>query len=174
MRKSKKPLRIVLFLLLTVFIAGLVVPHHKHMPVKGATVADYNPESFWHYPWGKSITHKGVDIFANQGTEVQSATPGIVVFEGRIGMGGEVVLVLGPKWRLHYYAHLDHRSVQLFSLVSTGKKIGAVGNTGNAAGKPPHLHYSIFSLVPLPWRIDDAPQGWRKMFYLNPIDYFRD
>lgn len=173
MKRLKRVLKRTFFLLLAVFVAGLLMPHGKHMPVKGATAADYNPQSFWYYPWGKSVTHKGVDIFAKTGTDVQSATPGIVVFSGRIGMGGEVVLVLGPKWRLHYYAHLQYRSVHIFSLVTTGKKVGAVGSSGNAAGKAPHLHYSIFSFIPLPWRIDDAPQGWRKMFYLNPIDYIK-
>ena len=174
MKRMKRFLKRLLLAMLVIFFAGLFIPHGKHMPVKGATAADYHPESFWYYPWGKSVTHKGVDIFAQKGTDVQSTTPGIVVFSGTIAMGGEVVLVLGPKWRLHYYAHLEYRSVQLFSLVQAGKKIGAVGSTGNAAGKPPHLHYSIFSLVPLPWRIDNAPQGWRKMFYLNPIDYLSD
>ena len=46
-----------------------------------------------------------------------------------------------------------------------------MGTSGNAAGKPPHLHYSIVTLVPYVFRIDAAPQGWMKMFYLNPIDY---
>jgi len=49
--------------------------------------------------------------------------------------------------------------------------IGTVGATGNAKGKSPHLHYSMTTIVPYPWRIDFAKQGWKKMFYLNPIDY---
>lgn len=142
------------------------------MPIKGATAADYHPDSFWFYPWGRSVTHKGVDVFAREGTEVHSTTPGIVLYQGKIAMGGNVVLILGPKWRLHYYAHLQSSNVGRFSLVGKGHPIGTVGSTGNAAGKPPHLHYSIMSLVPLPWHIDDAPQGWRKMFYLNPIEFF--
>ena len=174
MKKAKHTVKRLFLALCVLFVAGLLIPHGKHMPVKGATAADYHPESFSYYPWGKSVTHKGVDIFAQEGTDVQSTTPGIVVFSGNIAVGGEVVSVVGPKWRLHYYAHLNYRSVALFSLAQTGKKIGAVGRTGNAAGKPPHLHYSIFSLVPLPWRIDNAPQGWRKMFYLDPIDYLSD
>jgi murein DD-endopeptidase MepM/ murein hydrolase activator NlpD len=54
-----------------------------------------------------------------------------------------------------------------------GERIGAVGTTGNAKGKSPHLHYSIMTLVPYPWRIDNGKQGWKKMFYLNPINYLR-
>ena len=86
-------------------------------------------------------------------------------------MGGKVVLVLGPKWRLHYYAHLDSISTGFFSIVSPSKEIGRVGATGNAAGKPPHLHYAIKTLIPYPWRMDRSVQGWKKMFYLNPIPY---
>ena len=51
--------------------------------------------------------------------------------------------------------------------------IGTVGNTGNAKTTPAHLHYSIVTMIPYPWRIDDARLGWQKMFYLNPIDYLK-
>lgn len=144
------------------------------MPVKNATASDYHPESFWYHPWGRSVTHKGVDIFSPTGTEVQSATSGLVVFSGEYSMGGKVILVLGPKWRLHYYAHLHKHRVSTFDWVNTGSPIGEVGATGNAAGKPPHLHYSIVSLMPLPWRIDRSPQGYKKAFFLNPIDYIHE
>jgi hypothetical protein len=43
-----------------------------------------------------------------------------------------------------------------------------VGDTGNARGKPPHQHYAVLSVIPYPWRIDGATQGWKKMFYLDP------
>ena len=55
--------------------------------------------------------------------------------------------------------------------VIKGDKIGTLGATGNAVGKPPHLHYSIVTWLPHFWRIDNEPQGYRKMFFLNPIDY---
>jgi len=43
-----------------------LIPQNLKMPVKGATESDYNANSFWFYPWGKSVTHKGVDIFAKK------------------------------------------------------------------------------------------------------------
>lgn len=144
------------------------------MPVKGATHHDYHPESFWYYPWGKSITHKGVDIFAKQGTDVLSATSGLVLYANETtSLGGNTVLILGPKWRLHYYAHLNEINCSAFQTKGSGSKIGTVGTTGNAKGKPPHLHYSIVTLVPYPWRIDRARLGWMKMFFLNPIEYLK-
>ncbi|MCB9448268.1 MAG: M23 family metallopeptidase [Flavobacteriales bacterium] len=142
------------------------------MPVEGAGPNSYHHKSFWFYPWGKSVTHKGVDIFARKGTPVHAATSGVVVFAGEISMGGNVVLVLGPKWRIHYYAHLEESRVSPGRFVDHQTLIGTVGNSGNAKGKPAHLHYSIVTLIPYPWRIDSSHQGWKKMFYLNPISYF--
>jgi len=83
-------------------------------------------------------------------------------------MGGKVLLMLGPKWRLHYFAHLDNYSALPGQPVLPGAPLGTVGSTGNAKGKPPHLHYSIVTLLPYPWRWDTSTQGWKKMFYLDP------
>ena len=167
MKSSKR----ILFLFL---ILPLLIPQNFTMPVEGASQSDYNKDSFWYYPWGKSVTHKGVDIFAKTGTGVHSSTAGIVLYAGNIKMGGNVVLILGPKWRIHYYAHLHELNTSSFDWSSNGERIGTVGTSGNAAGKAPHLHYSIVTIVPYLWRIDDAPQGWKKMFYLNPIDYLKN
>jgi len=87
-------------------------------------------------------------------------------------MGGNVVLILGPKWRLHYYAHLNELRRKPLSIVSKKSTIGTVGTSGNAAGKAPHLHYSIVTPIPYIWRVDSDRQGWKKMFFLNPIAYF--
>ncbi len=85
---------------------GLLYPQNFSMPVDGATNTSYSQKSFWFYPWGTSGTHKGVDIFARKGTPVRSSTSGLVLYTGQLKLGGNVVFVLGPKWRLHYYAHL--------------------------------------------------------------------
>ncbi len=164
--------RKLLLISLLLFIVGLFCPQSFQMPVEGATHRDYNRNSFWYFPWGKSVTHKGIDIFAKAGTNIRSSTMGLVLLVGQNGMGGNTVLILGPKWRLHYYAHLQHIEAKPLQLVGHTAIIGKVGSSGNAAGKSPHLHYSILSLVPYPWRIDEDVQGWKKMFYLNPMDYF--
>ena len=158
--------------ILFVFILGLIIPQKQVIPVEGAEKDDYHPDSFWHYPWGKSITHKGVDIFAKKGTNVLAPTSGIVLYAGEIELGGKIILSLGPRWRSHYFAHLHGTEVTGFSWINKNGIIGTVGDSGNAAGKPPHLHYSIVTLLPYPWRIDRSRQGWKKMFYLNPIDFF--
>jgi len=152
-------------------LAGFIMPQKLIMPVEGATINSYSQNSFWAYAWGKSITHKGVDIFAKKGACIHAATPGLVISRGIDERGGNYVLILGPKWRLHYYAHLDKIKTNRFSFVSSRSIIGTVGNTGNAIGKPSHLHYTIKTIIPYPWRMDKAVQGKRKMLYLNPVKY---
>ena len=164
-RKPKK--RRWLLALAVLLLLPFVVPEQPRIPVEGATTRDWNPQSFWYEPWGKSGVHKGIDIFAPKGRPVLSATWGIVVFRGELGMGGKVVAVLGPKWRLHYYAHLDDSAPGL-PLVKPGSRLGSVGTSGNAAGKPPHLHYAILSLLPRPWQYSTATQGWKRMFFVDP------
>lgn len=167
MKKFKR----IALAILAIAILGFLIPENFSMPVSGAGKNSYHQQSFWAYPWGTSVTHKGVDIFAKQGTEVVSSTGGLVLYTGTIEKGGNIVLVLGPKWRLHYYAHLKEIKTSTLSFVNRKKTIGTVGTTGNAAGKAPHLHYTIGSIIPIPWRKDDAIQGWKKMFYLNPVEY---
>jgi murein DD-endopeptidase MepM/ murein hydrolase activator NlpD len=114
--------------------------------------------------------HKGVDIFADRGTPVVAPTYGLVVYRGHTANGGRVVVMLGPKFRVHYFAHLDAAHVYPGFPVWNGRALGAVGDSGNAKGKPPHLHYVILTLVPYPWRIDSSKQGWKKMLYLDPLE----
>ncbi len=156
-----------------IVVLGLLVPGRQLIPVEGASSADWNHQTFWHHPWGRSGVHKGIDIFAPRGTPVIASTGGLVIYADELALGGKVVSILGPKWRVHYYAHLRDRSVIRGQTVRRGVRIGTVGNTGNAAGKPPHLHYSIVTLIPYPWRISWQPQGWKKMLFLDPDQALR-
>ncbi len=166
-----KKFKLFTFILIAIICTGFLLPQNFIMPVSGAGKTSYNQQSFWAYPWGTSVTHKGVDIFSKEGTPVVSSTDGLVLYTGEIKKGGNIVLILGPKWRLHYYAHLKEIKTSAFVWANQKKVIGSVGTTGNAKGKAPHLHYTIRTIIPLPWRKDSSIQGWKKMFYLNPIDY---
>ena len=131
-----------------IIIAGLLLPQTAVIPVQNATSKDWIPYSYWHHPWGKSGVHKGIDIFAKQGTPVLSSAAGIVLFKGHIKLGGNVVAVIRPKWHLCYYAHLQSTDAHVLEWVNSGESIGMVDTTGNAAGKPAHLHFSIITLIP--------------------------
>ncbi len=169
---EKRGVKLIL-LVIPIVVLVLLIPQHFSMPVEHARRNDYNQESFWYAPWGKSGTHKGVDIFAKKGTNLNSPVSGLVVYTGEISMGGKAIVILGPKWRLHYLAHLDRINASL-GWTNRNAKIGTVGDSGNAKGKPVHLHYSIVTLIPYFWKIDDSMQGWKKMFYLNPIPYLNE
>ena len=153
---------------LVILSTGFLLPERLVIPVAGATAADWNHETFWYEPWGPSGVHKGIDIFAPEGRPIIAATPGLVVYAGDLGRGGLSVAVLGPKWRIHYYAHLSRSEAAVGDWVGGGETLGAVGTTGNAAGKPAHLHYSILTLVPYPWRVRWVSQGWLLPIFLDP------
>ncbi len=162
--KTKK----ILIALVAIILIGFILPEQTVIPVQGANSSDWNKKSFWYEPWGTSGVHKGIDIFASMGQPLVSSTQGIVLYTGTIKKGGKVVLVLGPKWKLHYYAHLESINTASFSFIDSGELIGKVGDSGNAKGKQPHVHYSILSMFPYFWKLTSETQGWKKMFYLDP------
>lgn len=155
--------------LLAVMVLGFFLPETPRIPVSGASRADWNLQSFWYYPWGRSGTHKGIDIFAKEGTPVFAATSGLIISTGEDSMGGNYVFMLGAKWRFHYYAHLQSIGIAPWRWVDAGESIGAVGTTGNAKGKPPHLHYDIRTPYPQPWLYEPGlPQAWNRLFFVDP------
>lgn len=163
----KRIRRITALTLFLALITGFFWPEDLIIPVRDANDNDWNHQTFWH-PWGASGVHMGIDIFAEHGQAVISATHGVVLWTGDWGRGGQVAFVLGPKWRLHYYAHMSQITIKPGAWLSQGDSIGSVGDTGNAAGKPPHLHYSIITPIPYPWHWESGEYGWRKLFILNP------
>ena len=89
--------------------------------------------------------HEGIDIFAPRGTPIQATTKGIVSKVGDDSLGGRVVMIIGPGGAGHYYAHLeDFADIAPNDWVNSGDIIGYVGDSGNAKGTPPHVHYGIY------------------------------
>ena len=130
------------------------------MPVAGAKV--HRITDTWGAPRPGARRHRGQDIFAPKGTAVHSATRGYVVRLGDNALGGKVVLIAGAGGRRYYYAHLAAFSpnLRVGMPVTPETVIGLVGNTGNAARTPPHLHFSMYTVVgavnPLPLLLDRA------------------
>ena len=168
----KKLLLRTIAILIILFTLGFVLPEQHQMPVQGATSKDWNDKSFWYYPWGRSGVHRGIDIFAKEGTSVRAPTGGFVIYSGTMSLGGNVVLMLGPKWRLHYFAHLKDSNKHRIGFVDAGQGLGSVGSSGNAAGKPPHLHYSIRSLYPRLWSYKPKVMyALSRMYYIDPNEF---
>ncbi|OBU62435.1 M23 family metallopeptidase [Stenotrophomonas maltophilia] len=97
-------------------------------------------------PRGRDRSHAGIDIFAARGTPVRSATPGVVAEVREGGLGGRQVWVMGPGRERYYYAHLESWAAGLArgQVVAAGDLLGHVGDSGNAKGTPPHLHWGIY------------------------------
>lgn len=114
------------------------------MPVYGATMARVSDT--WRAPRGSDRVHEGQDIFADKGTPVFSGTRGYVRRIGDTELGGLNVIVTGAGGRRYYYAHFDRVADGLRTgmEVTTDTVLGFVGNTGNAATTPPHLHFGIY------------------------------
>ena len=128
------------------------------MPVEGARVRQVS--NTWHAPRSGGRAHQGQDIFARRGTPVRSATEGYVIRIGENSLGGKTVSVMGAGGRSYYYAHLDAYApgLEVGDYVTPETLLGYVGTTGNAAGTPPHLHFSVYTpagvINPLPLLTD--------------------
>jgi murein DD-endopeptidase MepM/ murein hydrolase activator NlpD len=86
--------------------------------------------------------HAGIDLIARQGTPIQSATSGRVVFADlAVGGWGKLVVVLHADGVRTLYAHLSKIDVRRGMLVDTGTRLGLVGASGDATG--PHLHFEV-------------------------------
>ena len=137
------------------------------MPVPSVRVAQI--ADTYGAPRGGGRAHEGQDVFAPRGTPVVSATAGFVYeMSGRF-RGGRSVMVLGPGARRYFYSHLDAYAEGLRegAWVEPGTLLGYVGNDGNAATTPPHLHFGAYdfdpstcrfrAFDPLPFMVDRLP-----------------
>lgn len=87
--------------------------------------------------------HKGVDYGARTGTPIKATGHGKVIFSGKKGGYGNVVMIKHDKKHTTLYAHMSRfaRGTRKGKRVKQGDTIGYVGSTGFATG--PHLHYEL-------------------------------
>jgi murein DD-endopeptidase MepM/ murein hydrolase activator NlpD len=85
--------------------------------------------------------HDGIDLSAPEGTPVKATARGRVVFSGRSGRWGRMVVVdHGDGWPTRY-AHLKRVKGDRGKKLGRGEIVGTVGRSGNATGF--HLHYEV-------------------------------
>lgn len=88
-----------------------------------------------------SSRHQGLDLSAPKGTAVRATADGKVIFTGRAGEFGRLVVIDHGNGYETRYAHLRSIEVKKGQKIKRGKIIGRVGKSGNATGY--HLHYEI-------------------------------
>ena len=91
-------------------------------------------------PRGGGSSHQGNDILAARGTPVVASVDGVVT-QRNGAVSGLAYFLAGDDGNRYFGAHLD--SFGASGRVSAGTVIGTVGNTGDASGGPPHLHFEI-------------------------------
>ncbi|MFO7299918.1 MAG: M23 family metallopeptidase [Actinomycetes bacterium] len=119
--------------------------------------------------------HQGSDIMAPKRTEVYAAASGVVTRVTASGRAGRYVAIdHGGGWET-YYMHLnndipgsDRGDAPWFLTVAwgihegaevrAGQLIGWVGDSGNAEGSSPHLHFELHrngkAINPYPYLVD--------------------
>lgn len=116
-------------------------------------------------------THAGNDIFAKRGTPVYAVRDGMA-HNALTSLGGNSVFLTAPDGSRFFYSHLDGfgpggtapaNPGKLFA-VKAGDVLGIVGDTGNAKGTSPHVHFQMAEkdgppVNPFPFLRDVAPTG---------------
>ncbi len=88
--------------------------------------------------------HQGNDLFAAFDVPVRAPADGIVTFEDA-GLGGKGAYVTTSDGTYYYMAHLNSFKKDLASgaRVTQGQVVGYNGDSGNAKGGAPHVHFEI-------------------------------
>ena len=131
------------------------------IPVAGVREAELRDS----YGAGRSGArrHKGVDIFAADGTPVLAASAGVIVSRTTSALGGVSLYQRDADGRtVYYYAHLQRYRAGLKEgdLVRAGDVIAYVGHSGNAPAGNPHLHFAVYTV--------SDPNRWWRGRDLNP------
>ena len=113
-----------------------------HFPVAGVTTFT---DDWWYPRYNQPFhLHQGTDIFADLGTPVRAPADGTLRHSVG-GLGGLADYVTQADGTYYFMGHLsafvDGQPDGL--VVKQGDVIGYVGNTGDAAGGPTHVHFEV-------------------------------
>jgi murein DD-endopeptidase MepM/ murein hydrolase activator NlpD len=108
-------------------------------PVKGWLTSTFGYRSS---PFtGRRELHKGLDIATRSGTPVIAPADGLVVFAGREGGFGNMIIIDHGYGITTRYGHCSSLEAKLGQKIKRGDVIARVGNTGRSTG--PHVHYEV-------------------------------
>lgn len=96
----------------------------------------------WGFPRSGGRSHRGVDMFAARGEPMYAVQAGTARASSN-RLGGITVHLRADTGHNYYYAHLDSTAFSGSKRVAQGEVVGYNGDTGNARGTSPHLHFEI-------------------------------
>jgi len=111
------------------------------VPCKYKRISSPFTNKRWHPILHRYRAHHGIDYATPTGTPVHAAYNGKVIYAGRKGGYGNVVIIKHQEGYKTYYAHLSRFKVYVGKRVKTGDLIAYSGNTGRSTG--PHLHFGL-------------------------------
>lgn len=172
--KIRKPIKVAAMVFFIIFLFNFIDNYKKiDFPINSNYQTNWDENSYWKYPWGENKVHKGIDIFGELYTPILSPVHGIILESGFSKNGGNYFYLISYDLKIYYFAHLSKKQANTLDFISRKEQIGLMGDTGNAKYSPIHLHFSIFSIIPLFRNFDSkSHKGWLKMFYPNPVNYF--
>ncbi len=97
----------------------------------------------WGAPRSGGRSHKGTDVFAPMGSPSYAVTDGVVTRTSSSANGGLQVYLRGDDGNEYFYAHMSSYVARAGQRVSAGQLIARVGDTGNARGTSPHVHFEV-------------------------------
>lgn len=145
--RVRQPYRIV-----THFRPVLAV-NSSDMPELASPLGNLAPRELqdsFYYRRPDGIIHYAIDIFRPIGEPLFAAVDGTIERLDPNPLGGNVVYIVDEERRFRfYYAHLSSHAPGLVAgmPIKRGELIGYVGDTGNAKGTQPHLHFQICNLA---------------------------
>lgn len=104
-------------------------------PLRGQIISKFGPKS-------GGLYNDGINIKANQGSEVKAAEDGAVAYVGNElkGYGNLIIIKHSGGW-ITAYAHLDKTLVKRGGKINKGQRIATVGSTGNVTS--PQLYFGL-------------------------------
>jgi murein DD-endopeptidase MepM/ murein hydrolase activator NlpD len=108
-------------------------------PVKGWLTSTFGYRSS---PFtGRRELHRGLDIATRSGTPIIAPADGLVVFAGREGGFGNMIIVDHGYGITTRFGHCSSLEAKLGQKIKRGDVIARIGSTGRSTG--PHVHYEV-------------------------------
>lgn len=88
--------------------------------------------------------HEGDDVMAPRSSPIYAVQSGVIAKAGHGAIAGYEIILRGSSGNSFFYAHQSVNLVHTGEHVTAGQLIARVGNTGDAAGGPTHLHFEYW------------------------------